>query len=1126
MRKTILACTTALALALGSGVFADPVQAQSAPASSEEALAAFSNPPNSARPRVWWHWMNGNITREGIAADIDWMSRVGLGGMQNFDASLITPQVVERRLAYMTPEWSEAFRFAAQRAADAGLELAIAGSPGWSETGGPWVPPEDGIKKLVWSETIVTGGRSLEGRLPAPPTATGSFQTMAAEGALGMAREGEPPLEVYRDVAVLAVPVASGGASGGARYTDGAGRGLDGGRLGDGELEHALDLGLGADGAPPMLVARFNEPREMRSATLLMRDARPSFDTARFSPRLEAKVGGAWQEIAAIEITNVPTTVAFEPVRAAEFRVVFAPYSGNQRPAQTAPAPGVITPPFIAPDSGRYPALVSEFTLSETPRIDRFETKAGYILSNDYYALATSADPADRGAAPGEVVDLTDRLRSDGSLDWLPPAGSDWKILRFGWTLTGKTNHPASPEATGLEVDKLDAQAVERYLRHYLDLYRDITGPELMGERGVRALLLDSTEVGAFNWTPRFVERFRELRGYDPLPWLPTVSGQLIGSRVDSDRFLYDFRRTLAEMHATEHYATVARVAREYGLRVYGEALEDQRPVIGDDMALRRYADVPMAALWTWSDTHGPRPTLLGDLKGASSVAHLYGQNVVAAESLTSALSPWSNAPSDLRRAIDLEFAHGVNLPIIHTSVHQPLERAPGLSLMIFGQFFNRHETWAEMARPWIDYIARSSYLLQQGRNVADVAVFYGEESPLSAQAAFGEPSGLPRRYAFDYVNADVLRDVLSVENGDLVAASGARYRILQLAGSSRFMTLPTLRRLAELVEQGATVVGRPPVGSPSLADERAAFDGLVDQLWSGQPETRVGLGRVIASDDVEGGLARLGVVPALDIDNPLGERDVMFVHRQAGDADIFFVLNRSRSARTLRPRFRVLGKSPELWSAETGTSRPISFESDGSATTVPLEIGPEQGVFVVFRGHAEGTRRIIAAPQPSPLLALDGPWRVAFQPGRGAPATIDLPGLISLSDHVDPGVRYFSGEATYTRTFRLPEGVSDAGPLWLDLGAVGDLAEVTVNGQAAGAVWIAPWRVDISQVVRPGENKVSIKVANLWVNRLIGDAQPGAEPIAFTTIDTFSADAPLRPSGLIGPVRLMGVVD
>jgi hypothetical protein len=696
--------------------------------------------------------------------------------------------------------------------------------------------------------------------------------------------------------------------------------------------------------------------------------------------------------------------------------------------------------------------------------------------------------------------------------------------VRIGYSLTGKTNHPATAEATGLEVDKYDARAVREYMEHYLGMYGEAAGDGLLGSRGVRAILTDSIEVGASNWTPALLEQFQRLRGYDPKPYLPALTGTIVGSRKQSDAFLYDFRRTLADLIASEHYGTVAKVAHEHGLKVYGEALEGGRPSLGDDIDMRKYADYPMAALWTFSRDRGPKNTARADMKGASSTAHVYGQNVVAAESLTSALAPWAHAPADLRRIIDLEFAYGINRPVIHTSVHQPLDdKQPGVSLAIFGQYFNRHETWAEMARPWVDYMARNSYLLQQGRNVADVAYFYGEEGPLSAQESYFPD--VPKRYAYDFVNSDAVLNLLRVEGSDLVVPSGARYKVLYLGGTSNKMTLPVLRRLASLAEAGATIVGQAPVGTPSLGEATDEYQTLVRKLWSGAATTPVGRGRVIVSKDVESALAAIGVPPDLTFTQSTNDSEILFVHRKTDDGDLYFVNNRQNRDETIEARFRVSGRVPELWRADSGTTEPASYRIENGTTVVPLEMKAEDSFFVVFRRPATAVSAVVPKTRYEPVLALDGRWDVAFQSDRGAPPTLTLPTLAPLTEQADAGVKYFSGVATYTRRFDLPKGMKPGQPLMLDLGNVGDVAEIHVNGQLVGTVWLAPYRLDIGAAVRKGSNQLEIRVANLWVNRLIGDAQPGAAKVAFTTLPTYRADAPLRPSGLIGPVQLQKVV-
>ena len=1123
-----------LALCAASALTALPAHADTPAPTLEE---QFRDPPQSARPRVWWHWMNGNISKDGIAKDLAWMKSVGIGGAQTFDVNLRTPTIVPKRLAYMTPEWKDALRFAASEADRLGLELAIASSPGWSETGGPWVKPEDGLKKLVWSETRIPGGKPFGGRLAAPPTITGPFQTLTKPLGIDDVASGEKPPEpprFYADIAVLAVPVAAA-PDAVPHATVLGGAAIDPAALLDGDLMSGVAVPRGTPATPGTLTYTYDQPRTMRSATVYVPGAKAMFTGASVAPVLEASQDGAtWRPIAEIPAADVPATVSFAPVTARWFRLVLRPLTAASA-NMGEPAPGIVPIDLFGamgaqPDK---PWQVNAFTLSTEARVDQFESKAGFNLALDYFALKGPADDA-TGPDPKQVIDITAKLRPDGTLDWTPPAGSDWRILRLGSSLLGTTNHPAPAEATGLEVDKFDGDAVRRYLDHYLAMYEDAAGPDLIGKKGVRALLTDSIEVGAANWTPRLVERFKTLRGYDPTPWLPVLTGVLMGSRADADRFLFDWRRTLADLMASEHYGTVAKVAHEHGLMLYGEALEDHRPSLGDDMAMRRHTDIPMAAMWTFNQKAGPNPSYLADIKGAASVAHIYGQNLVAAESMTSALSYWADSPRTLKHVIDLEFVTGVNRPVVHTSVHQPVDdKVPGLSLLIFGQFFNRHEAWAPLAKAWVDYMARNALMLQQGRNVADVGYVYGEEAPLTGLYGDKPVADAPHAYAYDFVDAAALTGALANDGAEVVSAGGARYRALYLGGSSRHMTLPTLRKLAALVEGGASVVGLPPLEDPGLGDDAVAYRALVARLWPGGGEAQVGKGRVIATDRIETALATLGIGADFRMADAAPDADVPFLHRRWADpatngGDDYFLVNRKERPERFEAHFRITGKLPELWHAESGTFEKISYRIAGGETVVQMALAPEEAVHVVFRKPAPADAVMINKARPVPIATVEGPWQVAFQTGRGAPAGTTLPRLQPLNENAVPGIRYFSGLATYARDIAVPATWHTGQALWLDLGQVGEVAQVTLNGQPVGTVWHAPYRIDLSAVARPGVNHLEVKVANLWINRLIGDAQPdrqkpGAQKITFTALPTYRADAPLRPSGLIGPVVLEG---
>lgn len=1080
----------------------------------------FENPPQSARPRVWWHWMNGNVTKPGIEADLKWMSRVGIGGMQNFDAALETPPIVDKRLVYMSPEWKDAFKYTAELADQLHLELGIAASPGWSETGGPWVKPADGMKKLVWSTTLIEGGKPFHGQLAAPPTATGPFQDLVPGLSIfdrpGEQKKADPTY--YGDAAVVAVPVMDTKPLSTPSFSVGD-RVLQAGALTDGDYRTSTDVPMDSTATQPQyLNITYTTPQTIRSVTVFVKGMGSVFESESSSPTFEVSDdGSAWREVTRIPLGSVPTTVSFPATTARYFRLVFEPTAGFDISSIWEPAPGAIAMNLF----GGAPAKtipVAELRLSAEAKVHRYEAKAGFTIAGDYYKLDSTIDEA--GVDLGRVIDLTGKMNKDGTLDWTPPPGR-WRVIRYGYSLTGTENHPATAEATGLEVDKYDGTAVRNYMNTYLEMYADTVGKGLMGRKGVQAMVNDSTEVGPSNWTPDILAQFQKLRGYDARPWLPVLSGEIVGSRKASDAFLYDFRLTLGDLVATQHYGTVAEVAHARGLTTYGEALEGSRVTLGDDMLMRRYTDIPMSAMWAFNINKGVSPVYLADMKGASSVAHIYGQNLAAAESLTAAFNPWAYSPADLQPMIDLEFASGINRPVIHTSVHQPTDdKLPGLSLMIFGQYFNRHETWAEMAKPWVDYMSRNSFMLQQGRNLADVAYFYGEEAPLVALYQREPVKDAPKQYAYDFIDAESLKSQVSVENGEIVARGGARYRVLYLGGSSQEMTVGTLRRLTELVTAGAIVIGRPPVATPSGADSPEEFQRLVRTLWAGGASASLGKGRVIDSVEIEPALKSLGIAPDVELKDPAVGAQLLFVHRRLDDADVYFLSNRSADRQVSEALFRVSGKKPEIWRADTGAVTAVSYRIEGDRVVVPIDIASRDSFFVVFRKPSNSAGETVANPTRSQVGQLNGPWEVSFQ-GLAAPGPMRIEKLQSLSELSDPKVRYFSGVTTYRQAFTLPAAATKKKSVIVNLGTIGDVATVSVNGQDVGEVWRSPYSIDIAKALRPGENTIEIKVANLWVNRLIGDQQPDAEKVTYTAAPTYKPDAPLRPSGLIGPVTL-----
>jgi hypothetical protein len=1086
----------------------------------------FISPPDEAKPRVWWHWMNGNITKDGIRKDLEWMHRVGIGGFHNFEVELgrsDKSQIVDKPLVYMTPEWIDAFKFATKLADSLKLEMAIAASPGFSETGGPWVKPEDGMKKIVWTETRVKGGASNIKIAPAQGI-TGPFQNIPIQPYGERKTDISKNIIFYKDVAVLAckVPQADRSLSDlGAVVTSGSNN-FTLSQLTDGDLSTSVLLQKDTVKGYAWIQFAFPQPQTIETISMVG-GGNPGMYGQGADPMdsraLEASDDGVNYRL----ITHIPPgailqqTITVPETTAKYFRITV---KNPPPPFNRAATLG------LADKSKKNSAgtEIAEIMLYTANRINRFEEKSAFAPAGNLLNIKTAVDSSDVVNA-NEVINITDKLSADGTLNWIAPQGGEWRIIRFGYSLLGTINHPASYPATGLEVDKLDPVAVKNYFANYLEQYKNATG-SLMGSKGaLQYLITDSWEAGAQNWTTNLPAEFQKRRGYSIIPWLPVLTGIIVKSADASEAFLFDFRKTLGEMVVAYHYDALTNILAEYGLKRYSESHEDGRAFIGDGMDVKRTAAIPMSALWTpnlvINQNDQTRYTI--DIRESASVAHLYGQNLVAAESLT-ALGvggfAWAYYPGNLKSSADLELASGVNRFVIHCSPHQPLDnKIPGLGLGPFGQWYTRHETWAEQAKVWNDYLARSSYLLQQGRFAADIVYYHGEDNNITN--LFGrKPPAIPEGYDYDFINTDALINVLSVKDGKLIAPDGMSYSVLVLDSSAVKMTLPALRKLRELVKSGATVTGVKPMGTPSLADDPYEFNTLVNEIWTSSNS------KVTVTKPLREVLSSLNIPPDFEYTKPQDNSQLLYVHRKLPGGDIYWVNNRNDRNETVKATFRMSGKLPQIWHPETGDMEPASYKIENNRTTVLLNLTPNDAVFVVFLSDAQKNVVTLPAKTEKEITTMDGSWKVMFQAHRGAPDSTTFDRLTSYTENSDAGIKYFSGTAIYTKHINLRSNAIMKGTqLWLDLGDVKNLAEVILNGKPLGIVWKKPFRVDVTSALKAGDNKLEIKVTNLWVNRLIGDAQPGVtNKITYTTLPFYNANSPLQPSGLLGPVKVISI--
>ena len=783
------------------------------------------------------------------------------------------------------------------------------------------------------------------------------------------------------------------------------------------------------------------------------------------------------------------------------------------------------------------------------------------------------------------IVDLTKQMAADGRLTWEVPPG-DWTILRIGHTCTGQQNSAAPDSGTGLECDKLSTEAFDAFWANGVQPVLDKLGP--LAGKALNNVHLDSYEKGRNNWTPRMREEFQKRRGYDPIPFLPTLAGRIIGSSAITERFLWDWRRTIADLFADNYYGHFAELCRQRGLTASIEPYGGVGTPF-ESLQVAAKADLPMGEFWARSGGVG------GSVKIAANSGHTRGIRVVGAEAFTatSENGRWLKHPGALKGYGDAAWASGINRLILHCYALQPWPDTivPGMTMGPFGTQFGRTTTWWEQSKPWFTYIARSQQLLQSGKPTADVLAFGGEAAPSQSPNLDDLKA---KGYDYDACGTDLIGK-LTVRDGQVVTPAGTAYKLLVLPKTT-WMTPALARQVRDLVKAGAAVLGTKPTQSPSLSGYPACDDEvkkIADSVWSS------GNSRVFSDLPVEDALAKLGVAP--DCVDASGKAPA-FIHRHLDDAEVWFVANGESTVYSSTLSFRIAGRVPELWDAESGriTDAP-RWRTNKDRTEVALELTPSSSVFVVFRrptrvtgsvvqsitGPAtklpvsaavevadqkpvlraweggnyqftglDGAARAITVPALPAALPVDGPWQVAFQAKRGAPASATLPQLASLTANADPGISHFSGQATYHKTINIPAELLAADrELYLDLGEVAVIAEVKLNGKELGTLWRAPFRLNITAAAKPGPNELEVRVTDLWVNRLIGDAVPDSKKAddkkpagkpdggkatspwpewlatgiipadytktTFVTWKHWKADDKLVPAGLIGPVVL-----
>ncbi len=763
------------------------------------------------------------------------------------------------------------------------------------------------------------------------------------------------------------------------------------------------------------------------------------------------------------------------------------------------------------------------------------------------------ATPGEQDADTADVIDLSAQLGPDGILKWDAPTG-DWLVLRFGFTIGDHAYVSTSSEGwSGYALDVYSATAFQNYWDKIVEPLIADAGP--LAGKSLKYLHTDSWEVELANWTPTLRAEFQKRRGYDLLPWLPVLAGRIVNSRDASDRFLFDYRRTLGDLAIDGHFKIFRDRAHAHGIGIHPESGGPHAVPIDAQQCLGM-DDAPMSEFWAWSWTHRVGDANRFFVKQPASAAHTYGHKLVLAEGFTTIGPHWQEKLWDnLKPSFDKALCEGLNVLVWHAFVCSPeSEGIPGQQYFA-GTHLNPNVTWWEKSAPFFSYINRSQWLLQRGNFHADVLYFYGDHVPNFTQHKRTDPAHCQPGYDYDVITAEALLARASVKDGKIILPDGMNYRLLVLPERD-VISLPVLKKISELVNAGATVIGSKPLHGEAL-DNFVSTDTevkkIADELWGGQ----TGKGRVIAGKTAREVLLADGVKPDFEswssrFSVPGGDKlklelqretgaplDLDFIHRTMGGAEIYFIANRTNYSGSVTAAFCVTGKAPELWNAVTGEKKFADrYEEKNGQTFVPLDFAPCGSWFVVFREpakHHPATTKPTGNPLNSQLSTLNsfpGAWTVHFDPKWGGPESVTFDSLTNWTARAEPGIKFYSGTAVYEKTFdyKAEEKKAESGKagkrkqkIFLDLGSVRELAEVKVNGKSCGIVWCPPFRVDVTGALKSGENKLQIEVVNFWPNRLIGDASlPKEQRLTRTNIRKLTPKTPLEDAGLFGPVKLM----
>lgn len=1004
----------------------------------------FIETPKDQPLAVYWYWIDGNMSEEGVVKDLQAMKKVGINrvqiGMIGDGQGAPTGPV-----KMFTKKWWKILHTMFKTATELDIEVGLFNCPGWSQSGGPWVKPEQSMRYLAAVNDTVQGPVKYHAALPA------------------LGKDGQ-------DVKVLAYPLVKSPV----KFTT---------------EQQILE--------EKEIIFKSEKSAVVRSLVLYPAKG------GRANMQIAVKKGNDWKMIDTYHLdrSNTQNNVGFIPL-----------------------APFVFSLPEVEGEEFRITlsekGFIGNIELSDIPQVELYAEKTlakmfpePLPMWNEYLWRTQPEYAHVPMLQSNQVKDITANMTPDGTLVWDVPEGT-WIISRTGMLPTGVTNSPAPKEGRGLETDKMSKEHIRAHFDNYIG--KIIKRIPAKDRKTFRYIIEDSYETGGQNWTDGLIEDFKQVYGYDPVPFIPALNGVVVGSPEITDRFLWDLRRLVADQVAYEYVAGLREVSHEHGFTTWLENY-GHWGFPGEFLQYGGQSDEIAGEFWSFGN--------LGDIenRAASSCGHIYGKERVWAESCTCGGSNFDLYPATMKQRVDRFFTEGINATLLHLYIQQPDDRTPGINAW-FGNEFNRNNTWFSQLDVFLDYLKRCNYMLQQGRYVADVAYFIGEDTPKMTGVRNPE---IPRGYSYDYVNAEVLMSAKAV-NGKLVLASGMEYSVLVLP-KIETMRPELLAKIRELVKEGIVLQGPAPLRSPSLQNYPEAdyqVREMAEEMWQRKTyafaeKVKYGKGMIYPNASIEQIMADYGIQPDFTVSDPM--LPVLFIHLTTPEGEIYFVSNQSNETISFDANFRIKGKQPELWNPLTSEVRILPEQKQlTGATSIPMVMSPFESSFVIFRHPIQEVKTNKNYPDAVCVASVKGPWTIEFEENRGGPkepVVTDV--LFDWMESENPQIKYFSGNAVYKTSFeinRIPET-----PVYIDLGKVMVMAKIRVNGVDAGGVWTTPYQINITDYLKEGVNELEIEVVNCWRNRMIGElSMPQSERFTYHSAANIKADSEMQSSGLLGPVQVI----